>query len=264
MKSKIINAPLFPNQDSGREILKHNEYPVFMTDEFDFFRCVQFNSDLYGKSVYILNEGNLRMSNINNRYSSLFPNQKLSYWADSIEMATKEIKKHGSNNNIIVFWAYDDLTSTFPIIDNDERLIIVDGRDTEFHKILEKVELNITLSKNDEKVISDIKKLNPDCLAYKSVANPGGVNFLFFEKGFRKLSIRQVKLKLGERKSKNHNSIVCADFCDYTPFPESYGECFVPLAKIAMDNSYLNTEDYKEKIRVKKESYARFHEDRNK
>lgn len=36
MKSKIINAPLFPNQDSGREILKHNEYPVFMTDEFDF------------------------------------------------------------------------------------------------------------------------------------------------------------------------------------------------------------------------------------
>ena len=77
MKSKIINAPLFPNQDSGREILKHNEYPVFMTDEFDFFRCVQFNSDLYGKSVYILNEGNLRMSNINNRYSSLFPNQML-------------------------------------------------------------------------------------------------------------------------------------------------------------------------------------------
>ena len=140
MKSKMINAPLFPNQDSGREILKYNNYPVFITDEFDFFRCVQFNPGLYGKSVYTLNEGNLRMSDKNNRYSSLFPNQKLSYWADSIETARKEIKSHGSNNNIIVFCAYDDLTSTFPIIDNKEPLIIIDGRDIEFHKLLEKIE----------------------------------------------------------------------------------------------------------------------------
>lgn len=264
MRSKRINAPLFPNQDSGRVILKYNEYPVFRTDEFNFFRCVQFNYDLYGKSVYTLNEGNLRMSNRNNRYSSLFPNQKLSYWADSIETARKEIKKHGSSNNIIVFWAYDDLTSTIPIIDNDEPLIIIDGRNTEFHKILEKVESDMPLSKDDEKIIDGIKELNPDCLAYKSVANPGGINFLFFEKGFRKLSIRQVELKLEEKKGKNHNSIVCAEFCDYTPFPESYGECFMPLAKIDMDNSYLDTEDYKEKIRVQSESYNRVHKTRNK
>lgn len=255
----MINAPLFPNQDSGREILKYKGYPVFITDEFDFFRCVQFNPNLYGKSVYSLNEGNLRMSNTNNRYSSLFPNKKLSYWADSIETARKEIKRHGSNNNIIIFWAYDDLTSTFPIIDNDEPLIIIDGRDGDFHKILEKVESNIPLSKNDKKFIDDIKKLNPDCLAYKSVANPGGINFLFFEKGFRKLSIRQVRLRLGEEKGKNHNFIICADSCDYTPFPESYGECFASLAKIDVDDSYLDTADYKEKVRVKKESYDGFH-----
>ncbi len=258
MSGRKINAPLFPNQDWGREIFKHNRLPVYVTDEFDFFRCVEFNPSFYGKSVFKLNEGNLRLSNINNRYSTLFPGQKLSYWADSIDTARKEIKKHGSLNNIITFWAYDDATSTFPIIDNSEPLIIIDGRDISFHEILKKNEEGITLNEEETEVINEIIELRPDCLAYKSVANPGGVNFLFFEKGFRKLSIRQVRLRMGSLPGKNSNRIVCADTCDYTPFPKYYSNCFLPLAKVGIDEEYFKTEDYKEKCRVQKLSYSRF------
>lgn len=93
MSGKIINAPLFPNQDWGRDVYKHNKFPVYVTDEFDFFRCIEFNQSLYSKSAFELNEGNLRLSNINNRYSTLFPEQKLSYRADSIDTARKEIKR---------------------------------------------------------------------------------------------------------------------------------------------------------------------------
>lgn len=258
MSGKIINAPLFPNQDWGRDVYKHNIFPVYVTDEFDFFRCVEFNPSLYGESVFDLNEGNLRLSNANNRYSTLFPEQKLSYWADSIDTARKEIKRHGSSNNIITFWAYDDATSTFPIIDNNEPLIIIDGRDISFHKILEKNENGIALNEQEINVINEIIKLRPDCLAYKSVANPGGVNFLFFEKGFRKLSIRQVRLRMGNLPGKNCNRIVCADTCDYTPFPKYYSNCFLPLAKVGVDEEYFGTKDYKEKCRVLDLSYSRF------
>lgn len=258
MNGKIINAPLFPNQDWDRDVYKHNKFPVYVTDEFDFFRCVEFNTSLYGESVFDLNEGNLRLSNANNRYSTLFPEQKLSYWADSIDTARKEIKRHGSSNNIITFWAYDDATSTFPIIDNNEPLIIIDGRDISFHKILEKNENGIAFNEQEINVINEIIKLRPDCLAYKSVANPGGVNFLFFEKGFRKLSIRQVRLRMGNLPGKNCNKIVCADTCDYTPFPKHYSNCFLPLSKVGVDEEYFGTKDYKEKCRVLDLSYSKF------
>lgn len=258
MDGKKINAPLFPNQDWGRNIYKHNKLPVYVTDEFDFFRCVKFDSSFYGKSVYELNEGNLRNSSFINRYSSLFPNEKVSYWADSIDTARKEIKSHGASNNIITFWAYDDATSTFPIIDNDEPLIIIDGRDIEFHRILEKNEKGINLNEQDRRIIKEIINLKPDCLAYKSVANPSGVNFLFFEKGFKKLSIRQVRLRMGDLPGKNCNRIVCADTCDYTPFPKYYSNCFLPLAKVGVDDKYFETDDYKEKCRVQNLSYSKF------
>lgn len=257
MSGKSINAPLFPNHYWGREIYKHNYLPIYVTDEFDFFRCVEFNDTFYGKSVYKLNEGNLRSSNSNNRYSSLFPGQKLSYWADSIETAKKEIKKHGSSDNIITFYAYDDATSTFPIIDNSEPLIIIDGRDVKFHQILKKTEDQIALTKQEKEIIDDIIQLKPDCLAYDSFANPNGVNFLFFEKGFRKLSIKQVRLRLGNFPSKNSNRIVCAVSCDYIPSPKEYGKFFMPLAKIGSDEDYLKSEDFKEKCRVRELSYLR-------
>lgn len=177
---------VFPNQAFGRETLKHIKFPVYITKEFDFFRCVEFNQSFYGKTALELHLGNLRICSSINRYSGLFPGQKLSYWADSICTARKEIKKHGSSNNIITFWAYDDATSTFPIIDNDEPLIIIDGRDIEFHKILEHYEREGKISKKEQRIVDEILSLNPDCLAYWSVAYKGGVNYLFFEKGFKK------------------------------------------------------------------------------
>ena len=33
----------FISQDYGRPIYKHKNLPVYITDEFDFFRCVEFN-----------------------------------------------------------------------------------------------------------------------------------------------------------------------------------------------------------------------------
>ena len=78
----------------------------------------------------------------------------------------------------MTFWAYDDATSTFPTIDNDERLIIIDGREVGFHHILEKIEEGKTLTNDEEKTVELIKKENPDCLAYTSLRNKYGVNFL--------------------------------------------------------------------------------------
>ena len=116
----------FISQDYGRPIYKHKELPVYITDEFDFFRCVEFKDDFYRKTASSLFNDNLR--ECTGRYSNLFPNQRLSYWADSAATARAEIKKHGAGNNILTFWAYDDGTSTFPTLPDQSPLVIIDGR----------------------------------------------------------------------------------------------------------------------------------------
>ena len=63
---------LFSNQDFGRTIWKHKQLPVYVTDEFDFYRCICFNDSFYGKTVSELHEGNLRNATSENRYSKLF------------------------------------------------------------------------------------------------------------------------------------------------------------------------------------------------
>lgn len=251
---------LFPNQDFGGTILKHRGLPVYVTDEFVFYRCVCFNASFYGKTVSELHKGNLRQATPENRYSKLFPNEKISYWADSPQTARAEVKYHNLANNLLTFWAYDDATSTFPTIDNDEPLIIIDGREAGFHYILEKIEEGKNLSNNEEKTVELIKKENPDCLAYTSLRNKCGVNFLFFEKGFKKLSIREVRLRLGDFKGKNSNRIVCADTCDYRPFLKGYGEYFSPLARVNMDNKYIECQEYKERTEVYEKSLKNIRE----
>ena len=72
-------------------------------------------------------------------------------------------------------------------------------------------------------------------------------NYIFFEKGFKKLALRQLRLYLGERRGKNRKTIVCADTSDYMPFPQTYGKYFKPLAKIGMNTEYLNSEEYRER-----------------
>ncbi len=62
----------FPNHTGNISILKHKSLPLVMTGEFDFYRCIQFSDNLYGKTVSELHAGNLRLSRSDNRYSNLF------------------------------------------------------------------------------------------------------------------------------------------------------------------------------------------------
>ena len=248
----------FISQDYGRPIYKHKELPVYITDEFDFFRCVEFNPDFYGKTASVLFNGNLRTCS--GRYSKLFPNQKLSYWADSPATARAEIKKHGAGNNILTFWAYDDGTSTFPTLQYQDPLIIIDGRKNGAQEIIDKVDNDIPLSEAEQKYMADLLALEPDCLAFDSHAKKGGENFIFFEKGFQKLALRQLKLRFGKSEGGSCNQIVCADTSDYTPFVESYGKYFVPKTRIKMDQSYLSTEEYLQRKQICEESHRKMWE----
>ena len=104
---------LFPNQYFGMDIWKHQALPIIESHDFNFFRCLEFKDIYYGKTVSELHRGNLRVSRKDNRYSNIFPGQKLSYWADSPKTARAEVKKWGAGNNLLTFWAYDDGNEEF-------------------------------------------------------------------------------------------------------------------------------------------------------
>lgn len=244
----------FISQSYGRPIYKHEQLSVYITDEFNFFRCVEFKADFYGKTASTLFNGNLRICSETNRYAKLFPNQKLSYWADSPDTARAEIKKHGAGSNILTFWAYDDGTSTFPILQNEELLTIIDGRKTGVQELIDKADKKIELSNSEQNYINDLMAQEPDCLAYDSHAKNGGENFIFFEKGFKKLALRQLQLRFSKNNGGNVNRIVCADTSDYIPFIESYGMCFQPKVRVKMDKSYLLSDEYLQR----KEVYEKF------
>lgn len=243
---------VFISQDYGRPVYKHKELPVYITDEFDFYRCVEFQPDFYFKTASVLFNGNLRMCT--GRYSKLFPNQRLSYWADSAATAIAEIKKHGAGNNILTFWAYDDATSTFPTLPDQTQLTIIDGREYGVQELIDKVDNEVSLSNVEQKRISDLLALEPDCLAFDSRAKKGGENFIFFEKGFRKLALRQLRLRFGKNEGGSHNCIVCAETSDYIPFIDCYGKYFEPKAKRKMDKSYLLSNEYLQRKQIYEES----------
>ena len=238
---------LFSNQYYGINIYKHDFLPIIETHSFSFFRCVEFNEDFYGKTISELHNGNLRVSRKDNRYSKLFPNQKLSYWADSPTTARCEIKKWKSSNNILTFWGYDDQSSSFPTTKVDGSLKIIDGIHFGFDRILKKVNENIELSEGEQEFIARIKLESPDCLAYHSEAINSGICFLFFEKGFKKLSLREVSLRLGDYKGKNRAKVVCADTSDYFPILENYGYSFLPIARTRFKEEYLVSDEYKKR-----------------
>jgi hypothetical protein len=244
----------FISQSYGRPIYKHEQLSVYITDEFNFFRCVEFKADFYGKTASTLFNGNLRICSETNRYAKLFPNQKLSYWADSPDTARAEIKKHGAGSNILTFWAYDDGASTFPILQNEELLTIIDGRKTGVQELIDKADKKIELSNSEQNYINDLMAQEPDCLAYDSHAKNGGENFIFFEKGFKKLALRQLQLRFSKNNGGNVNRIVCADTSDYIPFIESYGMCFQPKVRVKMDKSYLLSDEYLQRKEVYRQS----------
>lgn len=175
----------FISQDYGRPTYKHKDLSLYITDEFNFYRCVEFNPDFYGRTASVLFNGNLRACS--GRYSKLFPNQKLSYWADSPMTARAEIKKHGAGNDILTFWAYDDGTSTFPTLPDQLPLIIIDGRKCGVQELIDKADNDVPLTVAEQKYMESLLAEAPDCLAFDSHARAGGENFIFFEKGFRKL-----------------------------------------------------------------------------
>ena len=240
-------------QSLASPVYQHNKLPVVVTEELNFFRCVEFQDSFYGKTVSELHHGNLRENKPDNRFSNLFPGLKTSYWSDSAETARAEIKKHGSSKDILTFWAYDDLTSTFPTMVNTEPIIIINGEDYRLNELIEKAENGKELTFNDKAMLNDILELKPDCLFYRSRVKKHGRNYLFFEKGFNKLSIREVRLRLGERKAKNTCWIECAFSSDYSPSVDAYGRYFSPIAQVKMDANYLQTEEYlsRKEIRAK-------------
>ncbi len=251
---------LFPNQYYGMDIWKHNKLPIIESHDFNFFRCLAFDEKFYNTTVSDLHKGNLRLSRLDNRYSNLFPGQKLSYWADSPQTARAEAKKWGAKNNLITFWAYDDGSSFIPTVYPAENLKIIDGIHFGFDKILKKVGNHEELSSDEKDFIDEIGREKPDCLAYKSEAKAGGICFLFFENGFKKLSLREVSLRLGDYKGKNHTTIPCAITSDFTPILESYGEYFMPIARVKYDELYKDSDEYILRKQVKDYSLDKIRE----
>lgn len=179
-------SELFPNQYWGMEIWKHKELPILESQDFNFFRCIEFKESLYGKMISELHSDN---------------------------------------------WAYDDGSSFIPTVYPADYLRIIDGIHFGFDRILKKVGNHEKLSEEERDFIHRIALEEPDCLAYTSEARKGGICFLFFEHGFKKLSLREVSLRLGDYPGKNCATIPCAVTSDFTPVLESYGYYFLPIAK---------------------------------
>ena len=83
---------------------------------------------------------------------------------------------------MILFKAYDDATSTWPTLMDQEPLVLVDARDFEIQAIIDKVDNAAPLNKTELELLRMIKAQDPDCLVYKSHARAGGENYLFMKK----------------------------------------------------------------------------------
>lgn len=246
---------LFPNQYFGMDIWKYQELPIIESHDFNFFRCLEFQDIYYGKTVSELHRGNLRVSRKDNRYSNIFPGQKLSYWADSPQTARAEVKKWGAGNNLLTFWAYDDGSSFIPTVYPAEYLRVIDGINFGFDIILKKIGNHEELTCDEKEFIDRLGREKPDCLAYHSEAKEGGICFLFFEQGFRKLSLREVALRLGDYKGKNTAKVTCAITSDFSPVLKGYGHYFSPIARVKYNDKYIETDEYI--LRKQVEEYSR-------
>lgn len=237
----------FQNRSLLSSTYEHHSLPVLKTSEFTFYRSVSLEDWVYNKTVSELHRGNLRENDNKGRHSKLFPKQKISYWASNPETAFKEIKKHGAGDDYIQFEAYDDPSSAFPTIAEPSALTIVDGDEIGFAEILSKIENDIDLDSKEVDIIEQITHEKPDCLAYTSIADPKGTNFLFFEKGFRKLSISNVKLFFVNESTRYSNVIHCVVSTDYMPDPKKYGDYFKSKTEVDSDIKYTETDEYKER-----------------
>ena len=250
----------FENQSYLSPVYRHRELPLLKTNEFDFFRCIDIGDWVYGKTISELHQGNLRKNVPENRYSKLFPKGKISYWADSKTTSLKEIQKHGASESYLSFHAYDDATSTFPTLNTDYDLIIIDGIELNFHRILDKIENDKPLDASERKLIKQIELEEPDCLAYRSVActTESHTNFLFFESGFKKLAIKEVRNHMENRPKNDDVRIYCAVSNDYTPIIKNYGCYFDNGLNIMFNPKYIESEEYKFRSTNLKKSKSKF------
>lgn len=242
----------FESQAYGGYAHRSERLHLIDADEFIFYRFVNFDERMYGKTVSELHAGNLRTPSSDSRYAKLFPNHRLSYWSGSYQTARKETLKHGGTKDRLVFKAYDDASSTFPT-GPYKPLKIIDGRDMGIGEIIREFEKTQELSDADALLMQKIMAEQPDALAYNSVIDRGE-NFIFFESGFDKLSLREVDLYLGGRKRAD---VVCACGSDYSPSCEAYGYSFERIARTKMYEDYLKTVEYKRRLAGFKNSLTR-------
>jgi len=83
---------------------------------------------------------------------------------------------------------------------------------------------------------------------------------LFFEQGFKKLSLREVALRLGDYKGKNTAKVTCAVTSDFNPVLEGYGHYFSPIAKRKYDDKYTTSDEYILRKQVKDYSHEQITE----
>ena len=211
-----------------------DELPIYDTIEHNFYRVVPFNENLYGRTIQELHDGNLRTFMASNRYSNLLSGTKVSYWSNSKEVAKKEALRH-RDRNYLLFWAYDDASSTFPLHKDRSLLRVIDGTRLQFDELLKKIDNSLqssdnNLTENDIKLLQIIKRPDIDCLAYSphAISKNGAVNFVFSENGFKKLAIREVSLYLH---GKNRKTIECAYGSDFSPDRSKYSHCFEKIAR---------------------------------
>lgn len=253
-----------------------SDSPIFESLEWDFYRCVDigdlFNSFLYNKSIWRLFRDNLRLNNQDNtgRYSHLFEQDKISYWARSLDVARKEMKKHNNNSkNYIIFHAYDDTSSNSPKVKNSNTLKLIDGSDSNMSKILKKWDNKIELNNNEKKLIHRIITKDPDGLVYESIIAKDrreqeekrlkltqynsiipekNLNFIFFERGFNKLLLKDIKLYIGD--GNNKKEVQLAYGSDYIPLLKNYRLCFKYKAKLKEITNFEDSEDFIEMLNI--------------
>src|SRR5699024_1683627 len=137
-------------------------------------------------------------------------------------------------------------TSTFPTLNTDYDLTIIDGIELNFHQILYKIENDKLLNASERKLIKQIELEESDCLAYKSVActTENRTNFLFFENGFKKLAVKEVRIHMGNRSKNDDVRIHCTVLSDYSPLINNYGCYFDNELSIMYNPKYAESEEY--------------------
>lgn len=234
---------LFDSQAYNQIIYKHRKFPIYITKEFDFFRCVPFDENMYGVPAYNLFINNLRKSD--GRYSKLFGDSKVSYWCNSPDVARAEVRKHKDAKDTLMFWAYDDFSSFVPCREDSDFLHILDARSTDIANLIEKIDKNEQVSEKERNFFKELMKEEIDAIAYQSKAVDKGENFIFNERGFAKLALKWIRLRFSKLNGGSSNRIWIVCNGDYNPYVEAYAEFFAPKCCIKKDKKFLETEEFK-------------------